>query len=137
MENETYNRERILRMAHDFYREKLCNTEEGYQVMDDLTALGIPELSLHRAEIGWAPAAWCSLVTHMTLNAQINPRQLVENGLALERIRGGQYFDRLRSRIVIPVWRKEALERYLVGLVGVSFSVPASILKCGAPLLVA
>lgn len=63
---------------------------------------GIGPVQFARFGLGYAPAGWDALVTHLA-KARYSPELLVKAGLALTRSQGNGQIDRFRNRLMIPI----------------------------------
>ena len=91
----------LMRQATDFYHNLLTNHESGREALDYLDQRGISRETVKRFQLGWAPASWSSLLEHFQ-KRDINPGILEKCGLVIARQSEG-YYDRYRSRIMIPI----------------------------------
>ncbi|MFA5362041.1 MAG: DNA primase [Candidatus Omnitrophota bacterium] len=88
-------------LAAKFYENNL-NSPKGKAAQDYLFARGLSEESLRSFRIGFATDAWDALIAHLR-NKNIGLAVLEKAGLILPRD-GGGYYDRFRSRIIMPVF---------------------------------
>lgn len=91
----------VMEQAVQFYRLQL-KTSQAAAARDYLSGRGLPETTLERFEIGFAPDARTSLFQHLT-GKGVAPAQIVEAGLAIQPDDGGTPFDRFRGRIMFPI----------------------------------
>ena len=98
-------REQILslnRKAADFFRATLYRKGIGDRAIDYLKRRKTPQEVLEQFEIGFAPAGWDGLVSH--LRQKRIPLQTAEKaGLVVLRKSGDGYYDRFRDRVVFPI----------------------------------
>ncbi len=91
----------LMRQATDFYHNLLTNHESGKEALDYLDQRGITRETVKLFQLGWAPASWNSLLEHFQ-KRDISPGILEKCGLVIARQSEG-YYDRYRSRIMIPI----------------------------------
>ena len=91
----------LMRQATDFYHNLLTNHESGKEALDYLDQRGISRETVKRFQLGWAPASWNSLLEHFQ-KRDTNLAILEKCGLVIARQSEG-YYDRYRSRIMIPI----------------------------------
>lgn len=103
----------LMRKAADYYHNLLTTHESGQEALDYLDQRGITRDTIRRFQLGWAPASWNSLIDHFQ-KREINPALLEKCGLIIPRQQEG-YYDRYRSRIMIPI---HDLQGNIIGLGG-------------------
>ena len=91
----------VMEAAVQYYRLQL-NTAQGAGARDYLNARGMPENTVKRFEIGFAPDTRNGLFQHLT-SKNIAPDLIVDAGLAIKPDDGGKPFDRFRGRIMFPI----------------------------------
>ncbi|MFZ5648686.1 MAG: DNA primase [Bacillota bacterium] len=91
---------KINSQAAGFFHDCLLNSPEAAEAREYLAGRGLTPETVAVFKIGYAPAAWDSLVIYMK-RLGYNPRELVETGLAVEN--KNRIFDRFRNRIIFPV----------------------------------
>ncbi|MCI0601699.1 DNA primase [bacterium] len=91
----------LMRQATDFYHNLLTSHESGKEALDHLEQRGITRETVKRFQLGWAPASWNSLLEHFQ-KRDVKPGMLEKCGLVIARQSEG-YYDRYRSRIMIPI----------------------------------
>jgi len=92
----------INRLACDFYQAQMKRSPGGVKAKDYLKARGVSEDAWNRFCMGYAPASWDSLLRH--LMGKGKPPSLLETaGLILPGPRPGEYHDRFRDRLMIPI----------------------------------
>ncbi len=100
-EDQYENLRSILEESVKFYQYQLTKTPAGKPAFDYLLNRGISEKSIEHFELGYAPAAYESLINH--LNAKGHAlEQLAAAGLVIEKDSGG-YYDKFRNRIMFPI----------------------------------
>jgi len=93
--------EKVNRWAGRFFRGEFEGQEEGQRVRAYVTQRGITEEKSRQFGLGWAPAAWDSLV-NAAQAAEVNMGHLAQLGLVVVKEQGG-YYDRFRQRLIFPV----------------------------------
>jgi DNA primase len=91
----------LMRQATEFYHNLLTGHESGVSALHYLEERGITRETIKRFQLGWAPAGWTSLLEHFQ-KRDVNPALLEKCGLVAARQKEG-YYDRYRSRIMIPI----------------------------------
>lgn len=92
----------LMRQATDFYHNLLTNHESGHAALQYLEERGITRETMKRFQLGWAPAGWSSLLEHFE-KRDVQPALLEKCGLIAARQQRDGYYDRYRSRIMIPI----------------------------------
>ena len=90
----------LMRQTADFYHN-LLTTESGKEALAYLENRGVSQDTIRRFQLGWAPNSWNALLEHFH-KRDINPSKLEQCGLVVPRQNEG-YYDRYRSRIIIPI----------------------------------
>src|SRR5262249_27059751 len=91
----------LMRKAADYYHNLLTTHESGQEALDYLDQRGIERDTIRRFQLGWAPPGWNSLLDHFS-KRDVSPALLEKCGLVIARQSEG-YYDRYRSRIMIPI----------------------------------
>lgn len=104
--------EEALESAVAFYQEHL-DGEEGDQARRFLRQRGLGDDIVARWRLGFAPAAWDTLVNHLR-SQQVPDEILLEAGLA-GRARTGHLYDRMRGRVIFPIFDAEGSPRGFAG----------------------
>lgn len=87
-------------LARDFYHHCLLSSPEAAPAREYLTGRGLSGEIIKDFKIGYAPAAWDSLVSFMT-GRKYRAEELPDFGLAVgDRNR---IYDRFRNRVIFPV----------------------------------
>ncbi len=68
-----------------------------------LTKRGLTQETIDKFQIGIAPDDWTGLIRYAT-SKNIKPLDLEQAGLAIKSDRTGEYFDRFRLRLMIPIF---------------------------------
>ncbi len=93
-------------LAREFYHRCLLNSPEAAPAREYLNGRGLSGEILEAFKIGYAPAAWGSLVSHLA-GLGFRPEELVDFGLAVgDRKRT---YDRFRGRIIFPVTNPQGI----------------------------
>jgi DNA primase len=92
---------RVMDQAVQFYRLQL-KTAAAAPARAYLEKRGLPEATLERFEIGFAPDSRTALYQHLT-GKGVAPALIVESGLAIKPDDGGTPYDRFRGRIMFPI----------------------------------
>jgi DNA primase len=99
-----------LRSAISFYQDQLGQHDQARAFLEQR---GVNNESVDRWELGYAPASWDSLVK--ALRRQHIPDEiLLETGLA-GRARTGRLYDRMRGRVVFPIFGAQGSPRGFAG----------------------
>ncbi|MGH8936618.1 MAG: DNA primase, partial [Acidimicrobiia bacterium] len=93
--------EEALSSAVAFYQKHL-EGEAGDEARRFLQERGLGDPTASRWQLGYAPAAWDTLVNHLRSHG-IPDEVLLEAGLA-GRARTGRLYDRMRRRVIFPVF---------------------------------
>ena len=91
----------LMRQASDFYHNLLTTHASGRDALDYLEQRGVSRETVRKFHLGWAPNAWSSLLEHFQ-KRDVQPALLEKCGLIVPRQTEG-YYDRYRSRIMIPI----------------------------------
>ncbi|BAD78451.1 DNA primase [Synechococcus elongatus PCC 6301] len=93
----------VLAVATQFYEQSL-RRPEGAAALDYLRrSRQLQESTIQKFQLGYAPAQWASLATHLIEQKRF-PADLVEEaGLVVARRNGQGYYDRFRDRLMIPI----------------------------------
>ncbi|HSE43204.1 MAG TPA: DNA primase [Acidobacteriota bacterium] len=91
----------LMRQASDFFYNLLTTHETGKEALDYLEQRGITRETIRKFRLGWAPDSWNALIEHFHKH-DVNAAKLEQCGLAIPRQSEG-YYDRYRSRIMIPI----------------------------------
>ncbi len=91
----------VMEAAVKFYRLQL-RTARASEARAYLERRGLPETTLERFEIGFAPDARTVLFEHL-VEKGFPAEQIVEAGLCIRPDDGGRPYDRFRGRIMFPI----------------------------------
>jgi DNA primase len=91
----------LMRQAADFFHNLLTGHSSGTEALAYLEQRGITRDTIKRFQLGWAPSAWNTLVEHFH-KKDVDPALLEKCGLVIARQQEG-YYDRYRSRIIVPI----------------------------------
>ncbi|MFZ5633585.1 MAG: DNA primase [Bacillota bacterium] len=86
--------------AMEFYHHYLLNSPGAAPAREYLDRRGLSAEIIKKFKIGYSPAAWDALISHMA-GLGYRPGELVDFGLAVGD--KGRTFDRFRNRIMFPV----------------------------------
>jgi DNA primase len=98
-------RDRLLRMnqaASRFFETLLADEEAGAECRAYLEKRGISNEIAGRLQLGYAPAAWEALRSHLQSKGY-KPDELLRGGLVLDRKSGRGQYDRFRGRLMFPI----------------------------------
>ena len=104
--------EEALLSAVVVYQARL-ESRDGNEARRFLQERGIAESTADRWQLGYAPAAWDTLVNHLR-DQGTSDEVLLEAGLA-GRARTGRLYDRMRGRLVFPIFDGEGTPRGFAG----------------------
>jgi len=93
---------KINELAQDFYHECLINTARGEVGRKYLTARGITTETIKTFKLGWASDEWENLLSNLTRRG-FSPQQIEAAGLIVRRKNSSGFYDRFRSRVIIPI----------------------------------
>lgn len=98
-------KERILAVnneAASFYRHALLESPAGKKAAEYLAQRGLSRQTIDRFQIGYAPAGWDNLFTHLS-RKRLSLGLIQKSGLVVPRKKGDGCYDRFRDRIVFPI----------------------------------
>ena len=104
--------EQALRLATTYYETQL-QSDPGSRAVGYLHDRGIDLDAIHRWQLGYAPSGWDQLVQALRSEG-IGDDALVGAGLA-GRSRAGNLYDRMRGRVVFPVFDVSGSPRGFAG----------------------
>ncbi len=94
---------KVLDLAKGWFQHQL-RSSEGSQALDYLLKnRQLSEKTVREFELGFAPAAWDGLLTHLSEVENISRDLLEETGLIIPRKSGDGFYDRFRNRLLIPI----------------------------------
>jgi DNA primase len=91
----------IMNQTAEFYHNLLTAHQTGHDALEYLEKRGISREGIRRFQLGWAPASWSALLEHFEKKS-VSPAMLEKCGLVVARTKEG-YYDRYRSRIMVPI----------------------------------
>jgi DNA primase len=97
--------ERLQRMnetAASFFAARLADAEGGQRARAYLRGRGIGDETVARMGLGYAPASWDALRTHL-LGKRFAAEEILAGGLAIPRKEGRGEYDRFRDRVMFPI----------------------------------
>jgi DNA primase len=93
---------RANRIAAEFFKSCLHETDAGKKALEYITRRGFGLETLDAFQIGYSPDAWDALIRKAG-EAGVDPEALFRAGLAVPRKEGGGYYDRFRGRLMFPI----------------------------------
>ncbi len=99
---EEKNLLKINELAQDFYHECLIKTARGEPGRKYLAARGITAETIETFKMGFAPDEWDNLFKSL-LRQNFTAQQIESVGLIVKRKNSSGYYDRFRSRVMIPI----------------------------------
>lgn len=102
----------VVQAATDFYQRQLT-TESGRRAVEVLKARGISGDATAAFGIGYAPDSWRAVTEHL-LGQGLSEELLIEAGV-VGRARTGRLYDRMRNRLVFPVFDRDGQPRGFAG----------------------
>lgn len=91
----------LMKQATDFYHNLLTTSASGEEPLKYLEQRGVTKETVRQFQLGWAPNSWNSLLEHFH-KRDVPPSLLEKCGLVVPR-HGEGYYDRYRSRIMVPI----------------------------------
>lgn len=92
---------RVHTAAAEYYHDKLLRSPEGEQARSHLDKRAIGPEMIERFQLGYAPALWRNVSTYL-MQKGYRREELVQAGLLIEK-EDGNYYDRFRGRLMIPI----------------------------------
>ncbi|MDO9352987.1 MAG: DNA primase, partial [Solirubrobacteraceae bacterium] len=92
----------LTERAAGFYERQLWDSPEGKPARDYLLGRGLTEEALRAFRVGFAPDDWDRLA-QASARAKVEPKMLVDAGLAMTKKQGSGLNDRFRNRITFPL----------------------------------
>ena len=92
----------IHQRAAEFYRKTLQHPKDGEPGREYLASRGLTEATVEALGLGYAPASWDGLKTHL-VGLKFPARLLAASGLFSQRESGTGYYDRFRDRVMFPI----------------------------------
>lgn len=92
----------LMRQGADFYHNLLTSHESGKPALEYLEQRGVTRETIRKFQLGWAPNSWNALLEHFQ-KRDVPPALLEKCGLIVARQNSEGYYDRYRSRIMIPI----------------------------------
>ncbi len=89
-------------LAQEFYHECLINTARGEVGRKYFAERGITPSTIETFKLGFAPDGWDTLLTALTRRG-LSAEQLEKVGLVKRRTDNSGFYDRFRSRVMIPI----------------------------------
>jgi len=88
--------------AAKFYQDRLWNSPDGKKALGYLKDRGMPDDSAKAFEIGYSPASWDGLTSHLK-GLGLDSKILEKAGLIVKKADGAGYYDRFRGRLMFPI----------------------------------
>jgi DNA primase len=88
--------------AAKFYQDRLWNSPDGKKALSYLKDRGMPDDSAKAFEIGYSPASWDGLTSHLK-GLGLDLKILEKAGLIVKKADGAGYYDRFRGRLMFPI----------------------------------
>ena len=92
----------LMRQASEFYHTLLTTHSSGEEALSYLEQRGVTRDTIRRFQLGWGPASWSSLLDHFQ-KRDVDPVLLEKCGLVIARQQQDGYYDRYRSRVIVPI----------------------------------
>ena len=93
---------KLHELASNFFHHNLMKEPGAAVAREYLKKRGITSETAKKWRLGYAPDMWDGLIQYAT-GKKFTAEMLVTGGLALERDRGGGYYDRFRGRLMFPI----------------------------------
>ena len=91
----------LLDQANQFYQSMLRKHGQRDQAVNYLKNRGIQGRTAALFQIGYAPAGWDNLISH--INDESRASELEKSGLVIHNEEKERYYDRFRDRIMFPI----------------------------------
>jgi DNA primase len=92
----------VLVEAQGWFHSRLVAHPEGRPALDYLHQRGITDETISRWMLGFAPARWDGLISHLHSRG-IDANQAVSAGLARRRGKSRGAYDLFRDRVIVPI----------------------------------
>jgi DNA primase len=93
---------KLHELASNFFHHNLMKEPGAAVAREYLKKRGITSDTAKKWRLGYAPDAWDGLIQYAA-GKKFTAEMLATGGLALERDRGGGYYDRFRGRLMFPI----------------------------------
>lgn len=104
-DTKSFNKKiQILEAAANFFHEQLLASQQAQNARDYLAKRNITTATINNFKIGYSPEEPDRLIKFLKESLDLSEEELVESGLALKNENTNSYFDRFRSRLMIPVF---------------------------------
>lgn len=96
---------RILENSADFFQQQLRQHPDREKAVSYLKQRGLSGQIAKRYQIGFAPAGWDNLISHLNNTEPSKPSEklLDETGMVISRPDDNKCYDRFRDRIMFPI----------------------------------
>src|SRR6185436_428242 len=88
--------------AHKFFRARFADGEAGRRAREYAQSRGLSSETLDRLGVGYAPAGWEELRSHL-LSQRFRAEELLAAGLTIARKDGRGEYDRFRDRLMFAI----------------------------------
>lgn len=95
----------VNRLAADFYHRCLTAYRGGGAALAYLDARGIRQETIAQFKLGLAPAGW-DVLSRFLVRKKVPPRLGELSGLIMPRKNGRGHIDRLRNRVIFPIFNR-------------------------------
>ncbi len=99
-------REQFLRfneISAKYFQSRLTDPAVGKVARDYIAKRGFSEETVEYFQLGWAEKSWNGLLQNLQKSAFASPAQLAKAGLVKQGDDSGNYYDRFRERLIIPL----------------------------------
>lgn len=106
LERKLSQRERlyeVLAIACRFYEHSLRQPQGQAALRYAQQTRQLSEATIQQFQIGYAPAEWQGIYTHLVEQKQFSVELVEQAGLIVPRKSGEGYYDRFRDRLMIPI----------------------------------
>lgn len=93
----------VNKLASGYYNHILHHTTGGKEALNYLKERGLPDSSIRRFSLGFAPDQWDGFLSFARKKGY-GSDELLKAGLVTQRQDGSGYYDRFRGRIVFPIF---------------------------------
>jgi len=92
----------INKLAVEFYKKKLFNSDEGTKAIEYLKNRGINSNTIEEFSLGYALNKWDGLYNHLK-NKKTDIKKSIDLGLLVKSDKG-KIYDRFRGRVMFPIF---------------------------------
>jgi DNA primase len=94
---------KLNQRAMEYFQSTFNNPETGKQARDYIQSRQFDQEIIEKYQIGWATPGWRDLKTHLEKTTRCSPEIIEKAGLIKQKEGGGDYYDRFRDRVVLPL----------------------------------